>query len=850
MNQSLKDKIGFLLVAIFALGFGYFSPSFAQTQIYRSTQYGKTSALKVGTGINLTISGTTATFASAMPDTVGVGDAIQYDATGLGAVTNICFISARTSSTVYTVQDAAGGTPTACTNDQDWSIFRAYTSWANVESGTENTGINVTVRGFDAGNENLSSANENWNVACYRGYDTDALDINGWTFNTNNRLTFYSPTSLSEVGLTQRHAGVYPGNTASAVNKTSSISFGSSTINQQVSFQGVIYHMDAVACSGFNFSNANSSSLFELTESILIGRNGSGCSGTTGPITAFSPFSAVLKLRNLILYNVDGSGTNSGPGNHAAIRFVSGDGTIYAYNVTDNNSNYSFFHAATSGTFVVKNNISQNSDTFGFYTEGGASYSAASNYNISDRAADAPGANSKNSTTVTFLNAAGNNFHLDSGDTGAGNSGTDLSADANLPVTTDIDGGARPTGSNTVDMGADEGVVTAAEMDVKGNNTSITDGDATPSASDSTDFGSVVTVGFTRSVTYTISNTGETSLTLSGTPKVAVSGTHAADFTVTTQPTSPVTGGGSTTFVVSFDPSATGTRSATLTIANSDANEGTYDFAIQGTGVTREIAVKGNNTDITDGSTSASTTNFTNFGTVVPITGTVSRTFKILNSGTSNLTLSGSPKVALTGDASFSVTSQPSSPVAGGDSTSFVILFAPQMVGSKTATVSITNDDTDENPFDFVISGLAASSDDGAYFTRFDTLSVTLAGAGAKDTLWVTPSLDGRMTLSTSSPAKVPGRTVSFPKKLTIWTDRLSGSSNTFRAYWLPINPLTGALSKNDSTYVIGASGAAASLVSGTNYTLTLSNNRGLGIVVSQVSSGTNVIRFNLESSQ
>ena len=567
--MKLIAKTCFIL--LFAVG-----SAFAQTQIYRSTQFGKTSALKVGTGINLTISGTTATFASAMPDTVGVGDAIQYDATGLGAITNICFISARTSSTVYTVQDATGGTPTACTNDQDWSIFRAYTSWANVESGTENTGINVTVRGFDAGNENLSSANENWNVACYRGYDTDALDINGWTFNTNNRLTFYSPTSLSEVGLTQRHAGVYPGNTASAVNKTSSISFGSSTINQQVSFQGVIYHMDAVACSGFNFSNANSSSIFELTESILIGRNGSGCSGTTGPITAFSPFSAVLKLRNLILYNVDGSGTNSGPGNHAAIRFVSGDGTIYAYNVTDNNSNYSFFHAATSGTFVVKNNISQNSDTFGFYTEGGASYSAASNYNISDRAADAPGANSKNSTTVTFLNAAGNNFHLDSGDTGAGNSGTDLSADANLPVTTDIDRDARP--ATFVDMGADEGVAAPTEMDM-----AVADGDATPSTSDSTDFGTVI-LGQTRSVTYTITNSGGSALTLSGTPKVAVSGTHSSDFTVTTQPSSPVAASGTTTFVVKFTPSAAGVRSAELSIANDDSNENPYNFSIQGTG--------------------------------------------------------------------------------------------------------------------------------------------------------------------------------------------------------------------------------------------------------------------------
>jgi hypothetical protein len=66
---------------------------------------------------------------------------------------------------------------------------------------------------------------------------------------------------------------------------------------------------------------------------------------------------------------------------------------------------------------------------------------------------------------------------------------------------------------------------------------------------------------------------------------VAVSGTHAADFTVTALPTSPVTASGSTTFQVTFDPSASGTRTATLTIANDDSGVGIYDFAIQGTGV-------------------------------------------------------------------------------------------------------------------------------------------------------------------------------------------------------------------------------------------------------------------------
>jgi hypothetical protein len=86
--------------------------------------------------------------------------------------------------------------------------------------------------------------------------------------------------------------------------------------------------------------------------------------------------------------------------------------------------------------------------------------------------------------------------------------------------------------------------------------------------------------------TFTIHNTGSGDLSLTGTPtKVVVGGTNAADFTVTTQPTSPVaSGGGTKTFVVRFDPSAVGVRTATISIANDDADENPYNFLIQGRG--------------------------------------------------------------------------------------------------------------------------------------------------------------------------------------------------------------------------------------------------------------------------
>ncbi|MBL7662048.1 choice-of-anchor D domain-containing protein [bacterium] len=123
------------------------------------------------------------------------------------------------------------------------------------------------------------------------------------------------------------------------------------------------------------------------------------------------------------------------------------------------------------------------------------------------------------------------------------------------------------------------------EMDLLGNATSIVDGDATPSLTDHTDFGSISSALGTVTRIFTIENTGDFNLSLSGNPRVVIGGTHASDFTVSVHPATPVTVGDSTTFHVIFDPNAVGLRTATVSIDNSDADENPYNFAIQGTGL-------------------------------------------------------------------------------------------------------------------------------------------------------------------------------------------------------------------------------------------------------------------------
>jgi alpha-tubulin suppressor-like RCC1 family protein len=121
-----------------------------------------------------------------------------------------------------------------------------------------------------------------------------------------------------------------------------------------------------------------------------------------------------------------------------------------------------------------------------------------------------------------------------------------------------------------------------------------------------------------------------------------------------------------------------------------------------------EINVSGNGINIASGDTTPNTADYTDFGSVLLGGATVTRTFGIENTGTAPLNLSGTAKVVVSGAnaVDFTVTLQPSSPVAsGGGTTTFQVTFTPSDPGLRTATLSIANDDSDENPYTFAIQG-------------------------------------------------------------------------------------------------------------------------------------------------
>jgi hypothetical protein len=206
--------------------------------------------------------------------------------------------------------------------------------------------------------------------------------------------------------------------------------------------------------------------------------------------------------------------------------------------------------------------------------------------------------------------------------------------------------------------------------------------------------------GVGKTVAFTVENTGNALLTLSGPTLVRIGGLNPADFVVTAQPAGTVDPGGSTPFSIRFTPSAVGTRTATVTIYSDDPDEGTYTFTVTGTGTAAnpEINVKQGATDIASGGGY-------DFG-LANVGADRTATFTIQNLGTANLNLTGSPKVQLGGNLfDFAVASQPSTPVAAGGSTTFSLAFTPTGEGNKTATITIPNNDSDENPYTFTITG-------------------------------------------------------------------------------------------------------------------------------------------------
>lgn len=418
--------------------------------IFRSIAAGATTELASGSGANtLAIASGSLTFSSPVPNSIGVGDAIQLSAS-VGNPTHIVFISGRTSSTAFTVQNADGSVPftSSISGVENWQIFRAYTSMFNAEAGTENTGINATVRSFDSGNRNLVTNNERWNFAVYGNgttADTSSVEWRGWTTDRDRYLRIFSPVLSSEVGVSQRHSGVWD-NTKYHLR----VAFD---YNPVIDIDVTHFYLDGIQVDN-SHSTASGKCIMATNSNQRIYISNNLCTNSgSAPTDAFSAgfqFGASaganshIWVYNNIIFNTKGNCLrNDNP--PAGFRLYFYNNLCYgarlngiyqgAYNSTNiseykNNIIYAtssgadFFQAASAFKAILENNITSDTSIY--------------------------------QKTITFQNTAGDNYLVDPSETDTLNTGLDLTPliESDFSFSTDILGNPRPT--NSWDIGPNE----------------------------------------------------------------------------------------------------------------------------------------------------------------------------------------------------------------------------------------------------------------------------------------------------------------------------------------------------------------------------------------------------------
>ena len=233
-----------------------------------------------------------------------------------------------------------------------------------------------------------------------------------------------------------------------------------------------------------------------------------------------------------------------------------------------------------------------------------------------------------------------------------------------------------------------------AFMRVIANNKLVANGSTDYSVDNNTDFGTVE-IGVGKELIFQVENAGNDTLTFDD-PGIQITGNNSTSFIVV-QNLTPIQAGDTQSFSIKFSPDTIGEKNAIVSITNNDSAKNPYTFAVQGIAFDPnelpKIVVSGNDIEITNGSTTPSVDNGTDFGNA-SVGLDVTQEFTIFNDSFSNLTLDGSPAIKISGTnaSDFTVTSEPTSKLISAKSqVKFTIDFKPSTAGNKSATVTIEN---------------------------------------------------------------------------------------------------------------------------------------------------------------
>lgn len=381
------------------------------------------------------------------PNKVGVGDVIVFGGT------TVAFIHARDPSQlppIYEVRTASGEITQDTVLTTDWAIYRAYTSLQDAIDGDENSNIPASARDFDVsdGGRDMVANDERWEFALYADAAETKARLENWTSGPDHYMRIFVPYLPTQVGETQRHAGVWD---ATKARMISDDYFGTlnnenqATALNHVRIEGLqIANTRTIVDDGnggginlddFDIGSAEDGEVF-ISHCVIRNTGVSFDNIEQAGIWVNGP-----QLRRLVVFNnvieTFGYGINW---------FMSDGSTTEIYNNTiiGQTEVGLLVRGASTNTVRIINNLIQQT--------GGAAYASNADNglvidafsNLTDDAS-APGIGSITNTTLTFVDAAGSNYRLAPGDTAAIGAGVDLSTGSQFQFSTDITGAQRTT---------------------------------------------------------------------------------------------------------------------------------------------------------------------------------------------------------------------------------------------------------------------------------------------------------------------------------------------------------------------------------------------------------------------
>ena len=412
--------------------------------------------------------------------------------------------------------------------------------------------------------------------------------------------------------------------------------------------------------------------------------------------------------------------------------------------------------------------------------------------------------------------------------------------------------------------------VTNPHISVSFNTQVIVDGESNPSTTTGTAFGGV-SVGATEMEIYTVTNSGAGTLSLSN---FSVTG-DPSEFKFLTDPAASLTAGSSSLFAISFSPLTVGNHSATINIFSNDASQANpFTFAVNGTGVPAPFtALSSKGQPIADGETTPITSNDTDFGsTYVGGAGTTA-TFKITNSGTATLNLTGTPIVQISGvNATDFIITQPTvKSLTSGTSTTFQVLFLPGAAGLRTATLAIKeNDSIQADPFTFAIQGTGnpsakiqvtsngqtiADGETSPSTTNGTDFGLTASGGpGNTETFTITNSGTATLNLAGNPIVQIGGANAAdFTITQPTVNSLAPGKSTTFQVLFLPsaiaLHTATLAIAENDLiqgspfTFAIQGTGVISPYIQLSSNSQPIADGETLPSVTNGTDFGTTLVR-------